>query len=115
MNHTYCLALDLKDDPQAIAAYKKFHSKRYFRPEITASIQESGVKNMEIYLTGNRLFMIMEVDENFDFDNKARMDAENPHVQEWESFMATFQQKLPWAAENEKWVLMERIYSLTDY
>ncbi|MEX2591973.1 MAG: L-rhamnose mutarotase [Anditalea sp.] len=112
MNRKYCLALDLKDDPHLIEAYKQYHAEENFRPEITASIKESGVTHMEIYLTGNRLFMIMEVDENFDFKRKAQMDAENPQVQEWESFVSTFQQSLPWAKEGEKWVVMEKIYQL---
>jgi L-rhamnose mutarotase len=110
MKRKYCLALDLKDDPTLIEAYKHYHAEENFRPEITDSIKKSGVTQMEIYLTGNRLFMIMEVDENFDFGRKAKMDAENPQVQEWESLVSTFQKKLPWAKKGEKWVLMEQIF-----
>src|SRR5690554_4874132 len=108
----YCLALDLKDDPESINSYKTYHQQEYFRPEITHSIREAGILNMEIFLTGNRLFMIMEVDEGFDFKKKAKMDAENPQVQDWENFVSEFQQPLPWAKEGEKWVLMEKIYQL---
>lgn len=108
----YCLALDLKNDPESIENYKKYHRKDNFRPEITESIKEAGISNMEIYLTGNRLFMIMEVDESFGFERKTKMDAENPKVQDWENFVSQFQQKLPWAKEGEKWVLMEKIYKL---
>ena len=72
MNRRYCLALDLKDEPELIESYKKYHRPENFRPEITASIKESGIVNMEIYLTGNRLFMIMEVDEDFNFQNKVK-------------------------------------------
>lgn len=108
----FCLALDLKKDPQIIEAYKKCHASENFRPEITESIKKSGILEMEIYLTGNRLFMIMEVDLNFDFSVKAKMDAENPKVQDWESFVAIFQKSLPWAKEGEKWVLMEKIFQL---
>lgn len=112
MNRKYCLALDLKNDPQLIAAYKKCHAPENFRPEITDSIKKAGILNMEIYLTGNRLFMVMEVSKDFDFSAKAKMDAENPQVQEWESFVSIFQQNLPWAREGEKWVLMEKIFQL---
>ena len=55
----YCLALDLKDDPESIENYKKYHQKENFRPEITASIKRAGIIDMQIFLTGNRLFMIM--------------------------------------------------------
>lgn len=108
----YCLALDLKDDAKAIERYKKAHEKEQFRPEITESIKAAGIEDMHIYITGNRLFMIMEVRDDFDFKRKASMDAANPHVQDWENFVEQFQQRLPWAQEGEKWVLMEHIYAL---
>ncbi len=108
----YCLALDLKDDPESIENYKKYHRKDNFRPEITKSIKDAGVMDMQIYLIGNRLFMIMDVDGTFDFDRKAAMDAKNPQVQDWEDFVSQFQQRLPWAKEGQKWVLMEQIYGL---
>jgi len=68
---------------------------------------------MEIYLLGTRMFMIMEVKEDFSFDAKARADKSNPKVQEWEHLMWTFQQALPEAKPGEKWLLMERIFKLS--
>lgn len=56
--------------------------------------------------------MIMEVDESFNFEKKAEMDANNPAVQDWENFVSQFQQRLPWAKKDQKWVLMEQIYRL---
>ena len=106
----YCLALDLKDDPALIAEYEKYHEKVW--PEILQSITGSGIENMEIYRTGNRLFMIMEVNTQFSFEQKSKSDASNPKVQEWEKLMWNYQQALPWAREGEKWVLMERIFEL---
>lgn len=110
----YCLALDLKDNPDLIEQYKAYHAPGKTWPEIKASIKDSGIRDMEIYLTGNRMFMIMDVDDNFSFERKAAMDAGNRKVQEWEELMWTFQQALPWAKEGEKWVLMERIFALGD-
>jgi L-rhamnose mutarotase len=106
----YCLTLDLKDDPQLIAEYEKHHRKIW--PEITASIRESGIEDMEIYLLGTRMFMIMEVSESFSFEKKAAADRENPKVQEWERLMWKFQQALPKAKAGEKWLRMERIFKL---
>lgn len=108
----YCLALDLKNDPVLIEEYKKYHAGGNAWPEITDSITGAGITDMEIYLTGNRLFMIMEVDETFDPEKKAQLDAGNPKVQEWENLMNKFQQVLPWAKEGEKWVQMDRIFKL---
>ncbi|WP_339881455.1 L-rhamnose mutarotase [Polaribacter vadi] len=106
----YCFALDLKDDIKLIEEYKKYHQKIW--PEITDSIQSAGIENLEIYLAGNRLFMIMKVNDSFSFEKKTAMDLANPKVQEWENLMWKYQQKLPFAKEGEKWVLMDRIYQL---
>jgi L-rhamnose mutarotase len=110
MSKRYCLALDLKDDPARIAEYKRYHEKIW--PEITQSIKSAGIENMEIYLLGARLFMIMEVNDEFSFDAKAKSDRENPKVQAWEQLMWKFQQPLPTAGPGEKWQPMERIFIL---
>jgi L-rhamnose mutarotase len=106
----YCLALDLKDDAALISEYEAYH--RHVWPEIVKSITDSGIIDMEIYRTGNRLFMIMEVDADFSFTSKAAADAGNPKVQEWETLMWKFQQPLQWANPGEKWILMNKIFSL---
>jgi L-rhamnose mutarotase len=110
MTKRYCLTLDLKDDPQLIADYRRYHKKIW--PEITRSIRDSGIEDMEIYLLGTRLFMVMEVSEKFSFAAKAKADAANPKVREWEGLMWKFQKPLPNAKPGEKWMLMERIFKL---
>ncbi len=110
MTRRFCLALDLKDDPQLIAEYRKQHEKIW--PEITASLKHSGIEDAEIYLLGTRLFMILEVKDQFSFEAKARTDAANPKVREWEDLMWKFQQPLPQAKPGAKWLLMERIFKL---
>jgi L-rhamnose mutarotase len=104
----YCFALDLVDDPILITEYKKHHEKIW--PEITKSLKDSGIEILEIYSVGNRMFMIMEVNESFSFQEKSKADANNPKVQEWETLMWKYQQALPTAKEGEKWLLMEKIY-----
>ncbi len=106
----YCLALDLVDDPEKIAEYEYHH--QHPRPEIEQTIRDAGITQMEIYRVGNRMFMIMEVTEDFSFEQKAAADAADPRVQDWENFMWTYQQALPFAKPGEKWVLMKKIYAL---
>jgi L-rhamnose mutarotase len=108
----YCLAVDLIDNPALIAEYEQWHSKEKIWPEIMKSITDSGITNMQIYRVGNRLFMIMEVDDTFSFERKAVMDADNPKVQEWEQLMWKFQQSMPFAKPGEKWLLMDKIFQL---
>jgi L-rhamnose mutarotase len=67
---------------------------------------------MDIYRVGNRLFMIMEVDETFSFERKEAMDAANEKVQVWEKLMSEYQQELPFAGQGEKWMLMKQIFAL---
>jgi len=106
----YCFTLDLIDDDELIAAYKQYHQAVW--PEILESITSSGIVDMEIYLSGNRLFMIMDTNEAFSFDEKAKADLNNPKVQEWETLMWKYQQALPGAEPNEKWRLMDKIFKL---
>lgn len=106
----YCLTLDLVDDPQLISEYEKFHQQIW--PEIQDSIVSSGITDMQIYRFSNRLFMIMEVNDNFNAAQRSAMDAANPKVQEWESLMWTYQQAVPGAKAGDKWVLMDKIFQL---
>ncbi len=106
----YCLALDLVDDEKLIAEYEEWHQAVW--PEILNSIASSGITQMEIYRVANRLFMIMEVNEGFRFEEKSQADSSNPKVQEWEKLMWKFQQPMPFAKPGEKWVLMDKIFDL---
>ncbi len=106
----YCLTLDLKDDAALIADYERYHIEIW--PEVQKSILDSGITNMEIYRFDTRLFMIMETNADFSFEAKARMDAGNEKVQEWETLMWSFQEPLEKAAKGEKWVLMNKIFEL---
>ena len=106
----YCLALDLKDDPKLIAEYKRYHEKIW--PEITKSLKDSGILDMEIYLVGARLFMIMETEDQFTLEAKGEADRKNPKVQEWENLMWKYQKALPQAKPGEKWTLTERVFKL---
>lgn len=108
----YCLALDLIDDENLIAEYEHWHKAENGWPEIKKSILDANITDMEIYRTGNRLFMIMEVSDSYSAELKAQADAANQKVQEWEQLMWKFQQPLPWAKEGEKWILMDRIFKL---
>lgn len=105
-------ALDLKDDPALIAEYERWHTPGQIWPEIVAAIREAGIRDLEIFRTGDRLVLVMDVPEDFDGAAKSAADAANPRVQAWEALMDTFQRRLPWAAPGQKWVPMERIFSL---
>ncbi len=108
----FCLALDLKDDPAVIAEYEQLHQNVW--PENIAGIKASGITDMQIFRTGNRLFMIIETTDDFSFERKAELDAANPKVREWEALTRKYQQLLPWAKEGEKWVVMDNVFQLNE-
>jgi L-rhamnose mutarotase len=107
-------ALDLKDDPVLIAEYDRWHQSDRVWPQIVHSLRAAGIEEAEIFRTGNRLVLVLEVSADFDAAAKAAADAANPRVQEWETLMWNYQKALPWAQPGEKWLPMHRIFSLTD-
>jgi L-rhamnose mutarotase len=106
----YCLALDLKDDATLIQEYEEYHQQVW--PEILKSIRDPGIQQMEIYRINNRLFMIIETNDDFTFERKEEMDKANKKVHEWEQLMWKYQQAIPGRNPGEKWRLMERIFAL---
>jgi len=107
---TYYLALDLKKDENLIKEYEVYHKDVW--PDIINSIKASGIQRMEIYRLENRLFMVMDTDDDFSFEEKSRSDADNPRVQEWEDLMWKYQQQIPGSKPGEKWRLLQRIFIL---
>ena len=110
----YCQTLDLKDNPDLIAAYRKLHSQDGIWPEILEGIKKAGVLEMEIYLLGTRLFMIVELPAEADWDEVMRRMANYPRQAEWEALTAKYQKADPNASSTEKWKLMKRIFHLYD-
>ncbi|MDP4238324.1 MAG: L-rhamnose mutarotase [Bacteroidota bacterium] len=108
----YCQTLELKNDPGLIEEYKFWHRKENRWPEIPQGIQEVGILDMEIYIHGTVLFMIVETPLDFNWDDAFEKLAKLNRQAEWEAFVAKFQLTKPGATSSEKWTLMERIFSL---
>lgn len=108
----YCKALKLQDDPQLIEEYKKVHAPGAAWPEITQGMREVGITDMEIYIMGNQLFMIMDTVVDFDHDKAMKVLAGKPRQSEWEAFVSRFQKSSAEATADEKWQVMERIYKM---
>ena len=108
----YCQTLSLMDNPELIAEYRKRHSQGEVWPETLAAIREVGILEMEIYILGTRLFMIVETPLDFEWDTAMARMATLPRQEEWEAYMAIFQQAEPGASSAEKWQLMDRMFYL---
>lgn len=107
-----CFALDLKDDPELIAEYERWHEPDRIWPEILQSLRACGIEEAEIFRTQDRLVLVLEVPGDFNLDEKATADAVNERVIAWETMMWKYQKPLPWARPGEKWIPMRRIFSL---
>ena len=110
----YCRTMELKPDDARIREYVHRHSEAESWPEIRQGIRSVGILEMEIYLLGNKLFMIVETPVDFDWDSAMARLATLPRQQEWEDFMAIFQQCNEGDTADEKWKMMDRIFFLYD-
>lgn len=110
----YCQMLSLKDDAALIAEYRKRHAESEVWQEVLAGIREVGILEMEIYIRGTHLFMIVETPLDFDWDTAMAKLATLPRQAEWEDYMSVFQQAEPGTSSAEKWKLMDRMFHLYD-
>ena len=108
----YVQMLDINEDPELIAQYKKWHSEEYSWPEIRQGIREVGILEMELYIRGNHLVMIVDAPANFDWQTAMDRLAALPRQAEWEAFVAKFQGCSAEARSDEKWQPMERMFRL---
>jgi len=111
----YVQILDLKDDDQLIEAYIKQHSKAHMWREIIDGIKAVGILEMELYIQGNRLVMIVETPLDFDWDKAMSKLAKLPRQQEWEDWNAQYQDCKIGETSDEKWKLMNRMFHLYEY
>jgi L-rhamnose mutarotase len=112
-----CLAVDLRDDPEVIASYRYWHRPGGPPAEVTRSLRDAGIAALDIYLLGNRLFMVVDFTPDYSPGAKAAADAGNPDVQAWNALMDGLQQALPFAGTDPasgKWRPLEHIYSLAE-
>lgn len=108
----YVQTLDLKDDPELISEYRKWHSEAYHWKEVVAGIRSVGILEMEIYILSNRMVMIVDTPEDFDWSSAMTRLSTLPRQAEWEAFVARLQGCDPNARSDEKWHMMERMFHL---
>ena len=108
----YVQTLDLRDDPDMINEYRKWHAETFHWKEIREGIKAVGILEMEIYILGTRLVMIVDAPEDFDWPSAMDRLATLPRQAEWEAFVARLQGCRADARSDEKWQMMERMFYL---
>ena len=106
--------LTLRSDEEARREYIKWHSPEYNWKEVREGIREVGILEMEIYILGSTLVMIVDVPADFRWDEAMARLATLPRQAEWEAFVSQFQGCDKNATSDEKWQMMERMFHLYD-
>ena len=108
----YVQILELVDNPELIEKYKKCHSEESVWKEVLAGIKEVGILEMEIYILGTKLVMIVDAPLDFDWDSAMARLATLPRQAEWEAYVAQFQGCSAEATSDEKWKMMDRMFHI---
>ena len=109
----YCRTMQLREgDSKFIEDYRHAHSEGVIWKEIIDGIRQVGILEMEIYILGTKLFMIVETPVDFNWDEAMERLATLPRQQEWETFMSRFQDCSADASADEKWQMMDRMFYL---
>lgn len=108
----YCQTLKLRNNEELIKEYVEEH--KHVWSEIKEGIKSVGILDMQIYIAGNVLFMIVDTVDDFDWIEDNKRLSKLPRQAEWEAYMSKFQQAEPGMASNEKWQMMKKIFGLND-
>ena len=106
----FCQTLELVADEALIEQYVEIHAHVW--PEVMAGQREVGILDMQIYRSGNRLFMICDTVDDFDWQRDMARLAALPRQAEWEAHVSKYQGCDPDTPSAEKWKLMDKIYQL---
>jgi len=107
---TFAQALDLVDDTARIAEYIEYHRSAW--PEVIAGLRRIGIRNMRIWRTGTRLFMVFDAPDSFDPARDYQSYTSDPRCREWDELMRTYQQRIPSAREGEWWTEMDLVFEV---
>lgn len=114
-----CLALDLQEEPQAIANYDRIHRPGSVWPEVIEDLRRRGYAELTIWRTGNRLFMIAEVDAGASPAGPSDVTAEDPATQavleRWRELTSTLQRALPGTGPRPEWIEMGCVFDLGEH
>lgn len=104
----------LKLNQETVDQYKYWHDRRNIWQEIPEGIRRAGIIDMEIYVINDTAFMILETPVDFNWDESFGKLAGYERQSEWEDFVSQFQITADGRRSDEKWELVERIFSLDE-
>lgn len=116
MAHRHCFALNLVDEVGAIQVYEEWHQPGKTPPEIIAFFRNQGVEDLQIYRTGNHLFLILDLSDRVSASEFAEASAANGDMQAWANRMSVFQRSIVAVhSSSPNWVAMSTLFNLKDH
>ena len=106
----YCQSLELVNDEELIQKYVDAHAHVW--PEVMDGQREVGILDMQIYRYMNKVFMICDTVDDFDWQRDMARLAALPRQAEWEAYVAQYQGCSPDDPSSAKWQMMEKIFQL---
>ena len=109
----YVFTVNLKADPGIVESYTRHHREVW--PEVQASLRRAGVEEMDIYLLGRRLVMVVELRGGLDYRTAFKSHvSSSQRVAEWERLMKSLQEPPAEARAGEWWAAMEPVFHLEE-
>ena len=106
------LTVNLKDEAGIVETYRRHHREVW--PDVQVSLRRAGVEQMDIYLLGRRLVMVLEMRDGLDYRAAFRAHAASgQRVAQWEALMKSLQEPSEEARAGEWWAVMEPVFHLT--
>ena len=111
---TFAQTIDLIDDPERIAEYERHH--RAVWPEVVRGLLRIGIRRMQLWRVGSRLFMTFQAPDEFDPRHDYQSYAEDPRCAEWDRLMRTYQRRtgLTEPGDDAWWTPMRQIFELEE-
>ncbi len=107
----HVFTVNLKDDSESVEAYTRYH--RAVWPEVQASLKRVGVQQMDIYLLGHRLVMVVEMRDGLDYRTAFKSHvSSSQRVAEWERLMTSLFEPPADAHAGEWWALMDPVFHM---
>lgn len=98
----------LRNEPGAIERYEEFH--RQVWPEVLAAMTACGFREVRIWRHERRLFLLVEVADDWDARRGGEIYATSPRTVEWETLMRTMQEPVAGSTKDDWWASMEEVF-----
>lgn len=99
----FVMALEIENNKELLKEYKEIHKRDNLWPQILTNMDTVGIKDMELYLYNNQVFLVMDTNVAFDMEKDGERWSQLPQEKEWQEYVSKFQKVKPKSKAVEKW------------